>query len=76
MVNWPGVGCYYENDSVTDDFQLILIDRPDTGYRCPGDDFQIEFNYGSIQWDAGQASGGDDTCNNAPDQGFGHRRLL
>ena len=68
VVNWPAVGCYYENDSVTDDFQLILIDRPDLGTGALGDDFQIEFNYGSIQWDAGQASDGDDTCNNAPDQ--------
>ena len=28
VVNWPGVGCFDQNDSVTDNFQLILIDRP------------------------------------------------
>ena len=66
VVNWPGVGCYDENDSVTNDFQLILIDRPDLGTGSLGDDFQVEYNYGSIQWDAGQASDGDATCNNAP----------
>jgi len=29
--HWPGVGCYGENDTVTDNFQVILIDRPDRG---------------------------------------------
>ncbi len=65
VVNWPGVGCYDENDTVTDNFQLILIDRPDRGTSVLGDDFDIEFNYDSIQWDAGQASGGDASCTNA-----------
>ena len=68
VVNWPGVGCYNQNDSVTDDFQLILIDRPDLGTGPGGDDFQIEFNYNSMQWDAGQANGGDSSCTNAPSQ--------
>jgi len=57
-VNWPGVGCYDENDTVTDTFQLILIDQSHTG---PGN-FDIEFNYGNIQWDSGQASGGNGQC--------------
>jgi hypothetical protein len=35
-------------------FQLILIDRPDTG---PGN-FDIEFNYNTITWETGDASGG------------------
>jgi hypothetical protein len=35
-------------------FQLILIDRPDTG---PGN-FDIEFNYQTITWETGDASGG------------------
>ena len=57
-VNWPGVGCYSENTSVLDNFQVVLIDRSDI---APGD-FDIEFNYGSIQWDSGQASGGNSNC--------------
>jgi hypothetical protein len=35
-------------------FQLILIDRSDTG---PGN-FDIEFNYNTITWETGDASGG------------------
>lgn len=57
-VNWPGVGCFDQNTSVLDDFQAVLIDRSDVG---PGD-FDIEFNYDSIQWETGQASGGDALC--------------
>ncbi len=57
-VTWPGVGCYDEVDSVTDNFQAVLIERNDI---APGD-FDIEYNYNQIQWDAGQASGGSATC--------------
>lgn len=69
VVNWPGVGCYSEVSSSLDDFQLVLIDRPDLGTSADGDDFQIEFNYGSMQWDTGQASGGDANCENDQDYG-------
>ncbi|MBI1913989.1 MAG: hypothetical protein HYS12_04535 [Planctomycetes bacterium] len=37
-----------------DDFQLILIDRSDTG----AGNFDIEFNYNTITWETGDASGG------------------
>lgn len=57
-VTWPGVGCFDEVTSVLDTFQVVLIDRSDI---APGD-FDIEFNYGAIQWEAGQASGGDGQC--------------
>ena len=57
-VNWPGVGCYAANTSVLNDFQVLLVDRSDI---APGD-FDVEFNYGQIQWDSGQASGGDASC--------------
>ena len=66
VVNWPGVGCYHEDDNVTNDFQLLLIDRPDLGTSSLGDDFQIEFNYDSVQWDAGQASNANANCTDAP----------
>jgi hypothetical protein len=64
VVNWPGVGCYDEVDSVLDNFQMILIDRPDLGTGANGDDFDIEYNYDSIQWDTGEASTGDTSCQN------------
>ena len=63
VATWPGVECYPADDpSHLDYFQAILIDRPDIGSGSSGDDFQIEFNYDSIQWDAGGASGGDSEC--------------
>ena len=57
-VNWPSVGCYNQIDSVHNTFQLLLINRSDIG----AGDFDIEFNYNSIQWDSGQASGGNTQC--------------
>ena len=56
-VNWINVD-YYDS-SVThtnrNSFQLILVDRSDIS---PGD-FDIVFNYDQIEWEAGEASGGD-----------------
>jgi hypothetical protein len=62
VVNWPGVGCYAGVSSVLNNFQLIVIDRPDRGTGTGGDDFDIEFNYNTVQWDTGQASGGNENC--------------
>jgi hypothetical protein len=55
---WPGVGCFSTNVSVLNFFQVLLTDRSDS---APGD-FDIEFNYDSIQWETGQASGGNTIC--------------
>jgi hypothetical protein len=57
-VNWLDVGCYSENNAVADSFQVLLISRPDLG----SGDWQIEYNYGPLTWDSGQASGGDAQC--------------
>jgi len=56
-VNWLDVDYYYSDAGHTnrDNFQMLLIDRSDIN---PGD-FDIEFNYGSMMWETGQASGGD-----------------
>ncbi len=65
VANWPGVQCYGEASGTSvpvDNFQVILIDRPDLGVSPQGDSFQIEFNYQTIQWDAGTASGGNNQC--------------
>ncbi len=50
------VGYYNSKDDKTNSFQMILIDRSD---RTNGD-FDLEFNYAQIQWEAGDASGGSD----------------
>ncbi len=57
-VNWPGVGCYNENNAALNYFQALLVDRSDVGTG----DFDIVFNYDGIQWDSGQASGGGADC--------------
>src|SRR5205814_957821 len=55
---WPGVACFDQIASVLNFFQVVLIDRADRG---PGN-FDIEFNYDSMQWETGTASGGDGNC--------------
>ena len=57
-VTWPGVGCFSQITKVLNFFQVLLIDRSDV---APGD-FDIEFNYDSIQWEAGEANGGNANC--------------
>ncbi len=53
-VNWPNVGYFGSQADKLNNFQLVLIDRSDVG----AGDFDIEFNYGQIQWETGSASGG------------------
>ena len=56
-VNWFDVN-YYENHifpELLNSFQLVLIDRSDTG----AGNFDIEFNYGDIRWESGAGSGGN-----------------
>ncbi|MEO5924837.1 MAG: putative Ig domain-containing protein [Bryobacteraceae bacterium] len=52
--NYIDVGYYASHVDKTNSFQLVLIERADQG---PGD-FDIEFNYGRIAWETGDASGG------------------
>ncbi len=56
-VNWIDVN-YFNNfvdNGILNDFQLVLIDRSDTGVG----NFDIEFNYEDILWETGTASGGN-----------------
>ena len=53
-VNWPGVGYFQLAADRLNTFQLILVARGDRGVG----DFDILFNYGTIQWEAGYANGG------------------
>lgn len=55
---WLGVGCFNETLVGTNAFQLVLINRDDTG----AGNFDMEFNEGQIQWETGQASGGNGSC--------------
>jgi Nidogen-like/PEP-CTERM motif len=56
-VNWIDVDYFASSPAHTsrNSFQLILINRADLG----AGNFDIWFNYGQIQWEAGQASGSD-----------------
>ncbi|RPJ53921.1 MAG: hypothetical protein EHM24_32330, partial [Acidobacteria bacterium] len=52
--NYINVGYFGNHDDKLNRFQLILIDRSDTG----SGNFDIEFNYEKILWETGDASGG------------------
>ncbi len=67
-VNWPGVDCYATTGGGLNYFQMLIIDRSDI---APGD-FDIEFNYNSIVWDSGQASGGSSSCQGGTSAAVGY----
>ncbi len=56
-VNWLNVDYYDSSPNHTNRnfFQLVIIDRSDIN----AGDFDFEFNYDKIQWETGEASGGD-----------------
>lgn len=53
-VNWINVGYFADHYDKLDSAQLLLVDRSDQGVG----DFDIVFNYGDVQWETGDASGG------------------
>jgi Nidogen-like len=53
-VNWVGVGYYNDHIDKVSSFQLLLVDRQDVA----AGDFDIVFNYGPLNWETGDASGG------------------
>lgn len=53
-VEWPQVGYFAEGTNKLNTFELMLLDRSDTG----AGNFDIYFNYDQIQWETGNASGG------------------
>lgn len=53
-VDYFSVGYFSQNINKLNTFQLILVDRTDTGVG----NFDIEFNYETITWETGDASGG------------------
>ena len=52
--NWIGVGYFAEHQDKLNDFQVVLIDRSDTGVG----NFDIELNYDRVEWETGDLSGG------------------
>ena len=55
-VDWVNVGYFDTHADKLLSCQLVIIDRSDI---TPGD-FDLEFNYYKVQWEAGDASGGVD----------------
>jgi hypothetical protein len=73
-VNWLNAGYYNNHTDKLNSFQLLLIDRSDLA----SGDFDIMFNYGSIQWESadsvpGSSSGlgGDPTARAGYSDGTG-----
>ncbi len=52
--DWDGVGYYNARTNRKNSFQLLLIDRADTG----AGNFDLEFRYDKVQWETGDFSGG------------------
>jgi Nidogen-like len=61
-VEWPAVGYYFEHVDKINTFELILVDRSDTGTG----NFDIEFNYSTMNWETGDASGGSGGLGGVP----------
>jgi hypothetical protein len=53
-VNWLDVGYYRRHADKLNRFQLLLVDRGDTG----AGNFDIVMNYGRLVWDSGDANNG------------------
>lgn len=58
VVNWIDVGYYSSRSDKLVSAQLVLTERSGPAYR--EGDFDITFNYGSIEWETGDASSGTD----------------
>ena len=65
-VDYENVGYYGTHTDKLNSFQLILIDRSDTGIAGA---FDIEFDYDKVQWEAGDASNGLDGLCSAQTEG-------
>ncbi|MAD16107.1 MAG: nidogen [Alteromonadaceae bacterium] len=64
VITWDSVGFYNEDSSLTNTFQLVLIDRADTG----AGNFDVEFRYEDINWTTGDASDGENGLGGVPAQ--------
>lgn len=64
VVTWNNVGYYPSNSTKTNNFQLVLRDRSDTG----AGNFDIDFRYDRLEWTTGDASGGSGGLGGTPAQ--------
>ena len=55
-VDYTNVGYFDSNTDKLNSFQILLIDRTDTG----AGNFDLVLNYNQLQWESGDASGGFD----------------
>jgi hypothetical protein len=53
-VEWPSVGYFSAEVNKLNTFELLLVNRSDTG----AGNFDIEFNYNNVLWETGEASVG------------------
>lgn len=53
FINWIGVGYYNHQNTPLNSFQIVIIDRSDTG----AGNFDFMYNYDQVLWDLGSASG-------------------
>lgn len=60
--NYINVGYYSQHTDKLNSFQVVLIERSDTG----AGNFDIEFNYEKVQWETGDASGGTNGYGGSP----------
>lgn len=51
VANWLDVGYYQKHTELRNNFQLVI-------FALSGGDFDIEFNYGAMGWETGDASNG------------------
>jgi uncharacterized protein (TIGR03437 family) len=56
VANYIDVGYFSSETDKLNSFQIVLLDRSDTG----AGNFDIEFNYNQVLWETGDASGGTD----------------
>jgi hypothetical protein len=64
VATWHDVGYFSVHNDKTNDFQLTLLNRPDTG----AGNFDIEFRYRQLKWTTGDASGGSGGLGGTPAQ--------
>ncbi len=64
VVTWNDVGFFSNDNSKTNNFQMVLSNRPETG----SGNFDIEFRYNRLEWTTGGASGGTGGLGGTPAQ--------
>ncbi|HTJ54451.1 MAG TPA: nidogen-like domain-containing protein [Nitrosospira sp.] len=64
VTTWNNVGYFDQRHDKVNDFQMTLLNRPNTG----AGNFDIEFRYKQLQWTTGEASGGSGGLGGIPAQ--------